>query len=184
MLKFIKILVLLLGLMPVCVFAQIPSKMEFNGDLTPADKFIVPEPGQEILVVGTHVSMYPPEHFLISEQLPGFIHAGTSATIRVSEIEGTSYVMIKSSMTEEHFKKEKFTLIEQKEIITANGQSGVLYRLRFTSRGVDYERLMLFSGDYNNTVCVNVSYPAISHDLLYEKIEESLLTAHYIKTYD
>jgi hypothetical protein len=177
--KYSKIFALILVFVPVFIWAQLPSFMNVNKDMTPASKSVVPEPGAIVSVPGTHISMIPPEHFLISEQLPGFLHVGSSATIQVSEIVGTSYVMIESAFTEESFKEQNFTLIEKNEIETSSGSSGVLYRLRFNSNGVDYERLMLFAGDYNNTIWINANYPAISYKMLYKNLEKSLLTAQY-----
>jgi hypothetical protein len=62
-----------------------------------------------------------------------------------------------------------------------NGMSGVLYLVEFTVKGYDYERLMLFAGDYNNTIWINANYPTSAKSLLYDVLVECLLTAQYTK---
>lgn len=137
--------------------------------------------GSPTVIPGTTIMMTPPEHFLISESIPGLIHPGSSTTVQVQEVVGTSYLMIKQAMTAEHFESQGVTLISEEEIKMENGMSGVLYLVEFTVKGYDYERLMLFAGDYNNTIWINANYPKSAKSLLHDILVESLLTAHYIK---
>ncbi len=133
------------------------------------------------LIPTTNVMITPPEHFLISETIPGLIHPGSSTTVQVKEIIGTSYLMIKQAMTEEHFKSQNVTLISEREVEMDNGMGGVLYLVEFTVKGYKYERLMLFAGDYNNTIWINANYPKSAKSLLHDILVKSLLTAYYIK---
>ncbi|PLX09297.1 MAG: hypothetical protein C0596_01745 [Marinilabiliales bacterium] len=137
--------------------------------------------GTPVLIPGTNIMMTPPEHFLVSESIPGLIHPGYSTTVQVQEVVGTSYVMIKQAMTPEHFESQNVTLISEEDIKMSNGMGGVLYLVEFTVKGYQYERLMLFAGDYNNTIWINANYPKSTKALLYDLLVESLLTAHYIK---
>jgi len=137
--------------------------------------------GTPVLIPGTNIMMTPPEHFLVSESIPGLIHPGSSTTVQVQEVVGTSYVMIKQAMTPEHFESQNVTLISEEDIKMSNGMGGVLYLVELTVKGYQYERLMLFAGDYNNTIWINANYPKSTKALLYDLLVESLLTAHYIK---
>jgi len=136
-------------------------------------------PGVATQIPGTYVSMVPPEHFLVSENIPGLIHPGSSTTVQVQEIIGTSYIMIAQAMTPEHFESQNVSLISQEDIEMTNGMSGILYLVEFTVNGFDYERLMLFAGDYNNTIWINANYPKSAKSLLFDVLKESLLTAQY-----
>ncbi|MDD2635551.1 MAG: hypothetical protein PHW82_08645 [Bacteroidales bacterium] len=138
-------------------------------------------PGELVQIPSTNVFMIAPEHFLISENIPGMIHPGSSTTIQVQEIIGTSYIMIAQAMTPEHFESQNVTLISQEDVKMDNGMNGILYLVEFTVNGYDYERLMLFAGDYNNTIWINANYPKSAKSLLYDIIKESLLTAQYTK---
>ncbi|HRW20480.1 MAG TPA: hypothetical protein PLO05_02820 [Bacteroidales bacterium] len=175
-----KLLTIAISLCALVSQAQVPLLMNQDTDLSKSMNNLVPEPGEVVIVPNTNISIVPPEHFLLSEELPGFINFNYSSTIQIAEITGTSYVMISEAMTEEKFKEQNFSLIDKKEVELNNGQSGVLYRLKFVSKdGIDFERLLFFAGDYHNTICINVNFPAISHNTLYDKIEQSLLTAQY-----
>ncbi len=137
--------------------------------------------GEPVIIPGTNILMTPPEHFLVSESIPGLIHPGSSTTVQVQEIIGTSYIMIQQAMTPEHFETQNVNLISEEEVKLKNGMNGVLYLVGFTVKGYDYERLMLFAGDYNNTIWINANYPKSAKSLLHDILVESLLTAQHIK---
>ena len=117
-------------------------------------------PGELVQIPRTDVFMTPPEHFLVSENIPGMIHPGSSTTVQVQEIIGTSYIMIAQAMTPEHFESQNVRLISQEDVKMKDGKNGILYLVEFTVNGYDYERLMLFAGDYNNTIWINANYHA------------------------
>ncbi|HPG72783.1 MAG TPA: hypothetical protein PLM49_00720 [Bacteroidales bacterium] len=163
------------------VNAQVPLSLTTAGELQPgADAFVV-KPGESVMIPETHVKMIPPEHFMFSPDLKGFIHAGTSSVMQVSEIIGTSFIMVSKNLTPEYIASQKFVFKEKEEISTLHGANGVIYVLGFSNKGVDYERLMFLAGDYHNTIWINVSYPAASRKILYDTIKESLLTAQFVK---
>lgn len=139
------------------------------------------EYNRELLVniPGTSVKIMPPEFFLISEEIPGFVHLGTSATVQVNEIFGTSYIMLDEAMTEEHFKEQGVDFKKKKEVQLVNGTTGILYIVEFEVKNRRYERLMLFAGDYHNTMWINASYPLISKEILQDVLLNSLLTAEF-----
>lgn len=133
-----------------------------------------------VLIPGTNIKMQPPEHFMVSEAIPGLVHPGSSTTVQVQEIVGTSYVMISQAMTAEHFASQGVTLISTTDVQMQNGKGGILYLVEFDANGLTYERLMLFAGDYNNTIWINANYPKSAKRLLQTILTESLLTAQYI----
>lgn len=129
----------------------------------------------------THVAMQPPEYFLLSAKVPGFVHVGSSATIQVQEIRGASYVAVQSVMTVEHMQKQGLRLLSTDEITMQNGYNGVLYTTEFELDGQTYQRLMLFAGTYNNTLWISANYPAASQKLLRNVLLQSLLTARFVE---
>ncbi len=137
--------------------------------------------GKPVQIPGTNVTITPPEHFLVSESIPGLLHPGSSTTVQVQEVIGTSYIMLQQAMTPEHFESQNVTLISEEEVTLNNGMGGVLYLVEFTVKGYEYERLMLFAGDYNNTIWINANYPKSAKSLLHDLLVESLLTAQHTK---
>lgn len=133
-----------------------------------------------VIIPGTNIKLQAPEHFLISEAIPGMVHPGSSTTVQVQEIIGTSYIMISQAMTPEHFASQGVTLISTSDVVMRNGKGGILYLVEFEASGLTYERIMLFAGDYNNTIWINANYPKTAKKLLQRILTESLLTAQYI----
>jgi hypothetical protein len=160
-------------------FAQFPTDSIINNIGKVESDFVYDET-QLVLIPGTNIQMQPPEHFMVSEAIPGMIHPGTSTTVQVQEILGTSYVMIQQAMTAEHFASQGVTLISSTDVTMQDGRGGVLYLVEFEVNGFLYERLMLFAGDYNNTIWINANYPQSAKRILQDIITQSLLTAHYI----
>ncbi len=160
-------------------FAQFPTDSIIK-NINKVEKDFVYDATQLVSIPGTHIKMQAPEHFMVSEAIPGLIHPGTSTTVQVQEIVGTSYVMIRQAMTPEHFESQGVHLVSTTDVTMQNGKAGVLYLVEFTVNGFDYERLMLFAGDYNNTIWINANYPKSAKSVLQDIITESLLTAQYI----
>jgi hypothetical protein len=173
------VLTLSLLLYAALSFAQFPTDSVIKNINKVESDFIYDET-QLAVIPGTHVKMQPPEHFMVSESIPGMIHPGTSTTVQVQEIIGTSYVMIRQAMTPEHFESQGVTLVSSTDVTMQDGKGGVLYLVEFTVNGFEYERLMLFAGDYNNTIWINANYPKSAKAILQDIITESLLTAQYI----
>jgi hypothetical protein len=130
-------------------------------------------------IPGTSVKMMPPDYFLLSEKVPGFIHVGTSATIQVREISGTSWIMIEQAMTPEEFEKQDVKFVSKSEVELINGTTGIVYIVEFFIKEIRYERLILFAGDYHNTMWINASYPHSTRDLLQDILLSSILTAQF-----
>ena len=67
--------------------------------------------------------------------------------------------MISQAMTDKHFRSQGVRLISTNEVTMQDGKGGILYLVEFEASGIIYERLMLFAGDYNNTIWINANYP-------------------------
>ncbi|MBI4646625.1 MAG: hypothetical protein HY738_08565 [Bacteroidia bacterium] len=132
-----------------------------------------------IHVPGTKVRMIPPKYFLPNEQIKGFIHQKSASTIQVNEIEGTAYPLIVDGMTDVHFASQNVELVSKEEINTDDGKHGMLYVVSFTVKEVKFERIMYFTGDYNNTIWVNANYPVLLKPLIYNTLRQSLLTVEF-----
>jgi hypothetical protein len=139
-------------------------------------------------VPNTDIVITPPAHFKYVDAFKGFIHVGTSASITIQEIENISYLQIVEGLTPEYFAKQKATLISSEDIKTKSGMEGKLYVLGFTTTSNDtskkvlhYERMMLFTGDYQRTLWISANYPELLKKVLYFVLKESLLTVQFIE---
>ncbi|HOK38770.1 MAG: hypothetical protein WHW07_04050 [Bacteroidales bacterium] len=174
------VFVLLLNLASTMIYSQFITEKNIT-DLTKIDSEFEYNPELLQQIPGTSIKIQAPEHFLFSENIPGFIHPGTSSTIQIQEIIGTSWVMIRQAMTPEHFESQGTHLVSQTEITMQDGKSGILYLVEFQANGYDYERLMLFAGDYHNTIWINANYPKSTKSVIRDILIESILTAQFVK---
>lgn len=132
-------------------------------------------------IENTRVALIPPEHFIFDKNIPGYIHPGTSSSIQVKDIEGTSWAVIDQGMTKEHFEKQGVTFVDRKEIELYSGLSGVIYTVSFKAKGAKFERLMMLAGDYNYTIWLNANYPVELKNTIIDPIMSSLLSANIIE---
>lgn len=130
-------------------------------------------------VPNTNVRMQPPKEFKPFGPAHGFIHLGSASTIQVNEIEGTPWPVIVNGMTQEHFDSQEVELISGEEI-DSEGKHGMMYLISYVVKETEFERIMYFTGDYNNTIWINANYPAIMRPLIYNAMRQSVLTAEFI----
>ncbi|MFO7879955.1 MAG: hypothetical protein ACQES0_00725 [Bacteroidota bacterium] len=132
-------------------------------------------------VDNTRIAIIPPEHFVFAKDIPGYLHPGTSASIQVKDVDGTSWPVIDKVMTKEHFESQGVKFIDRKEVELSSGLSGVIYTLSFEAKGVEFERKMMFAGSYNYTIWLNANYPASLKKTVLKPIMSSLLSADIIE---
>lgn len=129
----------------------------------------------------TNVKFIPPAHFVYMEQNRGYMHVGTSSSVQVLEVKGTAYTMITPGLTADYFKSQGVTLIGSEDVMTKEGKKGKIFTVSFFVENVEFERLMFFTGDYNNTIWINANYPVAVKEMLNSVLKESLLTARFIQ---
>ncbi len=125
---------------------------------------------------GTTVKIKPPMHFVAYKKINGFIHPGSSSTIQVTEIPEIPYVMYTKGLTASYFEKQGVKLISELDVTTTKNKPGKMYIVSFSSNGVEFERIMLFTGDYNHTIWINANYPVMVKFLLFDALKRSVLT--------
>ncbi|MFO7791005.1 MAG: hypothetical protein R6V32_10580 [Bacteroidales bacterium] len=174
----------IMGLFPLFVFSQ-NTEQDSLVDISQYYINTIEETSYDLSkldsIKDTRIAIIPPEHFIFAEDIPGYIHPGTSASIQIKDIDGTSWPVIDKVMTKEHFESQGVTLLNRKEIELYSGLSGVIYTVSFEAKGVKFERKMLFAGDYNYTIWLNANYPVSLKKTLVKPLMSSLLTANIIE---
>ena len=140
--------------------------------------------GARTPVTGTHVSITPPEKFNYSEKLKGFVHPGSAASVIVTEAENISWIQASQSLTQSALNGQNASLLTQEDVVLGNGTTGRLFTLRIilasndsTKQDIEFERLILFAGDYHYTMIINANYPALLRSVLYPTLKASMLSA-------
>lgn len=167
-------------LLITALFLTIIRFLVFSQDSIPAP---VIKLGPQTPVSGTHVSMTPPDKFTYSPKLKGFVHPGSAASVTVTEAEGISWIQASQALADKNMSGQNTSIVSQEDITLKDGNTGRLFVLRLiipsndsTKQDLEFERLMLFAGDYHRTVILNSNYPALLRSLLYPTLRESMLS--------
>jgi len=73
-------------------------------------------------------------------------------------------------MTPEFFTMNGLTLVEEKEFTSDYNVSGRYYKADFIIDKLPHVRYMIFSGDINNTLWLNITYPQMFEPLIEKEI--------------
>ena len=131
------------------------------------------------------VSIIPPAYYLpfVQKDKTGFIHKGAGSTIQVQILDGMIYTMIAGGLTTEEFLRQNATLKEHYTILTNDNQKAELFIVSFfikaLDKDVEYERLMLLTGDHTRTVWVSANYPLMAKPVVFNVLKESLLSVEF-----
>lgn len=134
---------------------------------------------------GDGVKLSPPAYFLpfVQNEKQGFIHQGAASTIQVQIYEKVLYSYIAASLTEEELLKQNARLVEHSKVLTNDDKEADFFVIAFTlnsdGKEVEYERMMLLTGDHTKAIWINANYPVLAKQILFNVLKESLLTVQF-----
>jgi hypothetical protein len=114
----------------VFVLSGIQLQAQNNSETDEEISFLAEE---SVDVPGTGVQLTPPQHFVLSQEFPGFIHPGSASTILITREEGTPFVFYQHKNVEQSFEEQGIEVIKVEEIKNNERKKGILYTLAFTS---------------------------------------------------
>ncbi|HLP14554.1 MAG TPA: hypothetical protein VK177_21665 [Flavobacteriales bacterium] len=117
-------------------------------------KVVVPKQGLANLKMLT-----PPEGFVVADKFNGYIHYQASAAIIMTMLENVSFIDIDKGMTNEFFQKNQLVFIEKKDMVSASGTKGLIYKFSFVLSGKEFIRYFVYAGDLNKTLWLAITYP-------------------------
>ena len=147
-----------------------------NG-LTAVDESFVYDESKMVAIPQTNIRIQPPEYFIYSDSLPGFMHVGTMSSIQVEEVAGTSYIMISRAMDSAYFASQGMKLLSVEPVVMHDGSDGMLFTAEMKLKGFVFERLILMSGDYHFTMWINAGYIKMMRNKMRPVILQSMLTS-------
>ncbi len=133
-------------------------------------------------VTVNNITLDVPEGFEAVQGQNGFLHKGSASTLMIEEIPNSPFSFSADHFNSENLEKDGAKLISKQDIKTSSGQDGVLYTLTVSLKNkdntssVDFERLVLLTGNETKTICVVVNYPVIIKKLIQEPLKTSMLS--------
>ena len=111
-----------------------------------------------------------PEGFVSSTSFNGYIHLNSATSIVMTSIEHVNFIRLCAGMTPEFFAANGLTLVEEKGFTSSNNVSGRYYKSHFVLNEVPHVRYIVFSGDLNRTLWLNITYPQMFEPLIEKEI--------------
>ncbi len=140
-----------------------------------------------VTVPNSDISIVPPAYFkaFVNDGKFGFMHDGSGASVSIQEITGTPYPIVAQYMSKEYLETQGVKFITKENIQTREKKDAIIYLVSFPVKSKDqtkelqYERLMLFTGDYNRTIWISANYPVVARKVLFVALRESLLSVKF-----
>ena len=126
-------------------------------------------------VVGTRVTLQPPEGFVAADRFPGFGNQESGASIMVTEVPA-AFSQVTAGFTREQMAPRGMTLRESRPH-TVDGRAGLLLAITQSANGVAYDKWILAFGDDSAVVLVTGTYPQARAGELSEPIKQAVLSA-------
>lgn len=120
--------------------------------------------------------LVPPPCFEPSTSFNGYLCIGNGSAIMLQKIENVSYLQATKGMTDEFFKSNGFTYISVFDLKSDHGVKGKVYKLSYVHSNQEYIRYMVFAGDLQTTLWLNITYPKIVEELMELEVLKSLQT--------
>lgn len=124
----------------------------------------------------------PPEGFVVSDQFNGYIHYQVGAAIIMTLIKNISYLQLSGGMTEDFYKENQLTKLSESPVLTKNGTKGIMYKFYFNLQNTDFIRYMVYVGDLNQTLWLNITYPKLVDELMEPELLKSIQTINFNTT--
>ena len=77
---------------------------------------------------------------------------------------------LSEGMNQEFYQKNKLQYISEKKIVSNAGVKGIWYKFHFNLEGNTFGRYMVYAGDLNKTIWLNITYPLRLEDLVETEI--------------
>lgn len=118
----------------------------------------------------------PPAGFNVSDAFNGYISMPNSSAIILMQINNATYLKIAEGMNEDYCRENNFQFISSTDIISDYGVKGKMFKLGFQLEGDEWVRYMIFAGDLQKTIWMNVTYPRKLEELIEGEILKCVKT--------
>lgn len=111
-----------------------------------------------------------PEGFVESTSFNGYLHLNSATSIVMTSIENINFIRLCAGMTPDFFAANGLTSVEEKDFTSTNNVSGRYYKAYFVLNELPHVRYIVFSGDLNRTLWLNITYPRMFEPIIEKEI--------------
>jgi hypothetical protein len=129
-----------------------------------------------------NIAINIPDGFEAIQNQHGYVHKGSASTLLITEMEKVPFSFAEQHFNNENFEKGNAKIVSTQKVKTLEGKDALLYTLTLniaTKEGdktIEYERLILVTGNENTTVFIVANYPVMVKKIIEEPIKASLLS--------
>ncbi|MFK7785566.1 MAG: hypothetical protein AB8B56_10640 [Crocinitomicaceae bacterium] len=116
----------------------------------------------------------PPEGFEPTDLFNGYLHTQASSGIIMTLIDNANYVKISEGMNDAFYKSNGLEFIEKKDFVSNNKVHGSYFKCSFVTSETPFVRYMVYAGDLNTTLWLNITYPKQIEHLIEGEILETI----------
>lgn len=149
------------------LFTAVTMAQEPTKDTTSRIEPQITEPQAQ---AGNLDMLTPPATFEVSPAFNGYLSKKTSSAIIVTLIEDVTFPLLADGMTPEFYAENKLKFISESDVKTSFGNLGKMYKSSFVLEGDEFMRYMVFIGDLEKTLWLNITYPAIVEPIVEAEI--------------
>ncbi|MBL1279887.1 MAG: hypothetical protein COA33_006430 [Fluviicola sp.] len=120
-----------------------------------------------------------PEGFEVSESFNGYIDFQNGTAIVMSLLTSVNYIKLDEGMTDEFFKSNRLTLTSKEKIKTDEGTSGMRYTASFVLEEEEFIRQIVYIGNLNNTIWINITYPKKVQELMEPELVKAIASVKF-----
>ena len=129
-----------------------------------------------VAIVGTKISMVPPQDFTVADNFAGFQQDESGASIMVLDVPGP-FSEISKAFTEEGLKSQGMTFISSEKLIFQDFQAALL-TVQQEAYGQSFQKHIFAFGSERESILINGTFPSDKNELN-EPIRKALLTSYY-----
>jgi hypothetical protein len=136
----------------------------------------------QAFIRGTSMLITIPAGFVALADSCGYLHPGSSSSIMIKDMPGSSYQKVVEALQNGQLQKYGNAVTGSEHVQTSEGNNGIIFTLTFTAKSKDgkqdipFERMLFLTGDMNHTLWITANYPEVIKKYIIEELRECMLS--------
>ncbi|MEI6765725.1 MAG: hypothetical protein WCM76_08800 [Bacteroidota bacterium] len=164
------------------IFLSLLFLLIVMGETNAQQKADVNPVAYQAFISGTSMLITIPAGFVALADSSGYLHPGSSSSIMIKDMPGSSYEKVVEALQNGQLQKYGNAVVGSEHVTTTEGKNGIIFTLTFTAKSKDgkqdvpFERMLFLTGDMNHTLWITANYPAVIKKYIAEELRECMLS--------